>query len=206
MWVVSDRGIGNMYLRSGWPYQARLSRKDAPGWNVCCMRVDGEYERERSWFEGFRMSKFTGVGMWKTWPSQGTVHILASWEKKRVNDITCKRWRKKGKWLKAKNHGLDVVNSIEIQFLFKSTLWVSVHRRDQKISLIKKIWPSQKGQKIMEMEQPWPLYSNMRWALCMQEHTISPATWDRAWLWMQALTARTTVSPEKQYRQPSTPC
>lgn len=43
-----------------------------------------------------------------------------------------------------KNHGLDVVNSIEIQF-FKSTLWVSVHRRDQKISLIKRSDPLRDG-------------------------------------------------------------
>ena len=50
---------------------------------------------------------------------------------------------KKDKWPKAKKHELDVVSSTEIQFLFKSTIWVSVQ-----------------GQKKRETEHPWSPYSN----------------------------------------------
>lgn len=50
---------------------------------------------------------------------------------------------KKDKWPKAKKHELDVVSSTEIQFVFKSTIWVSVQ-----------------GQKKRETEHPWSPYSN----------------------------------------------
>ena len=55
---------------------------------------------------------------------------------RRVNDINCKRLREEDKWPMAKTHGLDVVNSIKIQFVFQIYhLGVSVpNRSKQRIS------------------------------------------------------------------------
>lgn len=51
---------------------------------------------------------------------------------RRVNDINYQKIKEKDKWPIAKTHGLDVVNSIKIQFVFKSTiLGVSVKNRSK---------------------------------------------------------------------------
>ena len=53
-----------------------------------------------------------------------------------------------------------------------------------------------------EIEYPWPPPSNIPSDLHMDEHTMSAAVWNRAWLWKQAWKARSMVSLEKQYKQP----